>query len=59
MRTDYAYGVPRFERLLARMREAGCAFVMVSGNQQRPSPSTPRLGRGRRRKPALGAAASP
>ena len=33
MRTDYAYDVPRFERLLARMREAGCDFVMSSGNQ--------------------------
>ena len=33
MRTDYTYDVPRFERLLARMREAGCAFVVASGNQ--------------------------
>ncbi|HIY79834.1 MAG TPA: HAD hydrolase family protein, partial [Candidatus Olsenella excrementavium] len=33
MRTDYTYDVPRFERLLARMLEAGCDFVVASGNQ--------------------------
>ena len=33
MRTDYAYDVPRFECLLARMREVRCDFVMASGNQ--------------------------
>lgn len=33
MRTDYAYDAPRFERPLARMREAGCDFVVASGNQ--------------------------
>ena len=33
MRTHYTYDVPRFERLLARIRGAGCGFVMESGNQ--------------------------
>lgn len=33
MRTNYTYDVPSFERLLARMREAGRDLVMASGNQ--------------------------
>lgn len=30
---DYTYDVPRFRRILARMEEAGCRFVVASGNQ--------------------------
>ena len=33
MRTHYTYDVPRFGRLLARMRGAGCDFVMATGSQ--------------------------
>lgn len=33
MRSDYTYDVPRFKQVLARMREAGCGFVVASGNQ--------------------------
>lgn len=33
MRSDYTYDVPRFERLLARMQAADCAFVVASVNQ--------------------------
>ena len=30
---DYSYDVPRFRRILARMKKAGCLFVVASGNQ--------------------------
>lgn len=30
---DYTYDVPRFKRILSRMRDAGCHFVVASGNQ--------------------------
>lgn len=33
VRDDYTYDVPRFKRLLARMQEEGCQFVVASGNQ--------------------------
>ena len=33
VRSDYTYDVPRFKRILARMKEAGCSFVVASGNQ--------------------------
>lgn len=33
MRIAYTYDAPRFECLLARMREAGLDLVMASGNQ--------------------------
>ena len=33
VRSDYTYDVPRFKKILARMKEAGCSFVVASGNQ--------------------------
>lgn len=31
--SDYTYDVPRFKRILSRMKRAGCQFVIASGNQ--------------------------
>lgn len=31
--SDYTYDVPRFQRILSRMKKAGCNFVVASGNQ--------------------------
>lgn len=31
--SDYTYDAPRFQRILSRMKEAGCRFVVASGNQ--------------------------
>ena len=31
--SDYTYDVQRFKRILLRMRELGCNFVVASGNQ--------------------------
>ncbi len=31
--SDYTYDVQRFKRILARMNEVGCHFVVASGNQ--------------------------
>lgn len=31
--SDYTYDVPRFRRVLSRMKAAGCHFVVASGNQ--------------------------
>lgn len=33
VRSDYSYDVPRFKRLIAKMNEVGCRFVVASGNQ--------------------------
>ena len=33
VRSDYTYDVPRFQRILERMKKAGCSFVVASGNQ--------------------------
>lgn len=33
VRSDYTYDVPRFKRILSRMKETGCHFVVASGNQ--------------------------
>lgn len=33
VRSDYSYDVPRFQRILHKMNEAGCHFVVASGNQ--------------------------
>lgn len=33
VRSDYTYDVPRFQSLLSRMNDAGCNFVVASGNQ--------------------------
>lgn len=33
VRSDYTYDVPRFQRILSRMKDAGCQFVAASGNQ--------------------------
>lgn len=33
VRSDYTYDVPRFKRILSRMKSAGCQFVVASGNQ--------------------------
>ena len=33
VRSDYTYDVPRFKRILSRMKSAGCNFVVASGNQ--------------------------
>ena len=33
VRSDYSYDIPRFRRLLEKMKEAGCRFVVASGNQ--------------------------
>lgn len=31
--SDYTYDIPRFRRILSRMKDAGCHFVAASGNQ--------------------------
>ena len=31
--SDHTYDAPRFQRILSRMKEAGCRFVVASGNQ--------------------------
>ncbi len=33
VRSDYTYDVPRFRRILSRMKSVGCNFVAASGNQ--------------------------
>lgn len=33
VRSDYTYDAPRFRRVFSRMQEAGCSFVVASGNQ--------------------------
>ena len=33
VRSDYTYDVKRFKRILERMKEVGCQFVIASGNQ--------------------------
>lgn len=33
MRSDYTFDVERFEKIFARMKAAGCNFVVASGNQ--------------------------
>ena len=33
VRSDYTYDVPRFQRILSRMNDSGCHFVVASGNQ--------------------------
>ena len=33
VRSDYTYDVPRFKRILSRMKNVGCHFVVASGNQ--------------------------
>lgn len=33
VRSDYTYDTPRFRRVFSRMQEAGCSFVVASGNQ--------------------------
>lgn len=33
VRSDYTYDIPRFQRILSRMNDAGCHFVVASGNQ--------------------------
>lgn len=33
VRSDYTYDVPRFRRILTRMEQRGCRFVVASGNQ--------------------------
>lgn len=33
VRSDYTYDVSRFQRILTRMQEVGCRFVVASGNQ--------------------------
>lgn len=33
IRSDYTYDIPRFNKLFACMEQAGCRFVMASGNQ--------------------------
>lgn len=33
VRSDYTYDILRFLRILSRMKEAGCHFVVASGNQ--------------------------
>ena len=37
VRSDYTYDVPRFQRILARMRRAGCHFVVASGKPVLPA----------------------
>ena len=32
VRSDYTYDVPRFKRILSRMKNVGCHFVVASGN---------------------------
>ena len=29
--SDYTYDIPRFKRILSRMKNAGCHFVVASG----------------------------
>ncbi len=31
--SDYTYDIPRFQRILSYMKNAGCKFVVASGNQ--------------------------
>lgn len=31
--SDYTYDIPRFQRILRRMQDADCRFVVASGNQ--------------------------
>ena len=33
VRLDYTYDVPRFKRILSRMKEAGCSFIVASGKR--------------------------
>lgn len=33
VRSDYTYDIPRFKNILSRMKNAGCNFVVASGNQ--------------------------
>lgn len=33
VRSDYTYDIPRFKRILSKMKAAGCNFVVASGNQ--------------------------
>lgn len=33
VRSDYTYDIPRFRHILSRMKDAGCNFVVASGNQ--------------------------
>ena len=33
VRSDYTYDISRFKRILSRMENAGCNFVVASGNQ--------------------------
>lgn len=33
VRSDYTYDVPRFKKILKKMNQAGCHFVVASGNQ--------------------------
>lgn len=33
VRSDYSYDIPRFKHILSRMQNAGCNFVVASGNQ--------------------------
>ena len=33
VRSDYTYDIPRFQRILRRMNQSGCRFVVASGNQ--------------------------
>ena len=33
MRSDYTWDEARFEKIFARMKKAGCNFVVASGNQ--------------------------
>lgn len=33
VRSDYTYDIPRFRKILSRMKSAGCNFVVASGNQ--------------------------
>lgn len=33
VRSDYTYDIPRFQSILSRMENAGCNFVVASGNQ--------------------------
>ena len=33
VRSDYTYDIPRFKHVLSRMKNAGCNFVVASGNQ--------------------------
>lgn len=33
VRSDYTFDIPRFKRILSIMKDAGCRFVVASGNQ--------------------------